>query len=85
MTCSDTQNHDDLRMGESRRKSSTTGNQRYPNISSLLTCHHRVRLRLTARGDDEDEPRVEILDSLRPLIGEIITGFESDHLTNGIC
>ena len=42
----------------------------------------RVRLRLTARGDNEDQLQMEVdqyFDSLRPLIGEIITGFESDR------
>ena len=42
----------------------------------------RVRLRLTARGDDEGQLQKEVdhyFDSLRPLIGEIITGFESDR------
>jgi nicotinamide-nucleotide amidase len=39
-------------------------------------------LRLTARGGDEDQLQKEVdhyFDSLRPLIGEIITGFESDR------
>ena len=42
----------------------------------------RVRLRLTARGDNEDQLQMEVdqyFDSLRPLIGEIITGCESDR------
>ncbi|GIR17870.1 MAG: hypothetical protein CM15mP32_0570 [Flavobacteriaceae bacterium] len=39
----------------------------------------RVRLRLTARGENEDQLQKEIdqqFDALYPLIGDIITGFE---------
>ena len=42
----------------------------------------RVRLRLTAKGSDEKALTKEVdqwFEDLYPLIGEIITGFESDH------
>ena len=42
----------------------------------------RVRLRLTARGENEDQLQKEIyqqFDALYPLIGDIITGFEEDR------
>jgi len=41
-----------------------------------------VRLRLTARGENEDQLQKEIyqqFDALYPLIGDIITGFEEDR------
>ena len=42
----------------------------------------RVRLRLTARGENEDQLQKEIdqqFETLYPLIGDIITGFEGDR------
>ncbi len=42
----------------------------------------RVRLRLTARGENKDQLQKEVdqqFEGLYPLIGDIITGFEGDH------
>ena len=60
-----------------------TGSSATPHIKlAYLPNLGRVRLRLTARGDDEEQLKKEVdeyFDRLRPLIGEIITGFESDR------